>query len=758
MDRIIRGDQGSGQVGNSDGNRDGGLEQFPKDWGVSGMGELETCLPSTYQELVRTRLSEVSEKAKTLWNKAPLGESAEVKSVRAFHHWTVARITVKEQRSVEVAIRPYNNEILPKVTVESPDEVNPYSYDLFAGDQDEGEESLEVVGSAQVVSCDKCNRGKVSCDECHGAGKVSCEKCEGDGRLECPECVGGKVQGARGKKNCPRCKGIGDVDCPDCRDGIAKCPSCGGKGASLCPECKGHSRVIRFIRVKGKRVRIAEAEEVFSPSLSPMISLVNMAKVSVEMTPDEVISLSDVKHWISDDCDLAEESRFTPEIVAQLLECRELVRVEEKRLRNVGLSNILNINMFIDNLALAIHSSFNSFGFELDGQDILGASGHGYPLNLSDEVAISRLDSLSVSLGEEGCPEDDAMFAAVILTRTSKEKNTVFGRVASGPDDKLVAIWEKLVQSAPSISSGERIVRDYVRLFVRSWIGADYSNDGKGYFAFIGKQGVYSQGASPVIDAATLLVEEAREQLVSKVPNVEIVVDNVQRALSNLRIWPDSEALALLLTQLPKAKFSSRNKFRVLDVVNGRFDAMDAKRNAFLKIWTTPEKDEFDDDEDCQRKRDVEKELFIDWVHKVDTGRVNRNLVNAVRDQIESAKAMKTFLIVAGLLVAAIFAFVAFLSFSPVPESESTPVPEPTLLKTPPPAVVPVASPPSPDTDCGNASVPTPVGVSADRWSLYRCMGESEAEARWGLCLSRGKYTKTAGRGCPGEDKCCPPK
>lgn len=759
MDRIIRDGQGLGHDGNSAGNNNGGLEQFPKDWGISGIGELETCLPPKYDEFVRARLSEVSAKAEAIWKNAPLGESAEVKNVRALHHWTVARVTVKEERSVEVAVRPYKNEILPKVTVESPDEVDPYAYDLFADHQDEGEESLEVVGSAQVVSCDHCNKGKVPCDKCHGTGKVSCERCEGEGRLECSECVGGQVRGARGKKNCPRCKGRGDVDCPDCRDGKAKCTSCEGKGASSCPVCKGHSKVIRFIRVKGKRVRSAEVENILSPSLAPMVDMANLAQVSVIFDPHSAISLDDVKYWISDDCDLAEEARISPDLVASIHKCRELVRVEKKRLDNVGQPSVM-INLLITDLASNIYLAFTGIEIGLEGADYLRASGLGYPLELRGDAEVSRLDSLSVRLGEDDRPDDDAVFAAVILTKPLQGNDTSFGRFSDDPGDNLAALLSKLPPPVTSTSAGQRMVRNYVRIFVRSWIGVDYSYDGKEYFAFVGKRGIYSQGSSPIVDAATHLVEDARAQLSSEVTNSELIIEDVKRALSNLRLWPDAEALASFLTELPKAKISSGDKFRILDAVNGRFDAMDARRKAFLGILKTPEKDEYDTEEDCQIKREFEKELLLDWILKLDNGRVTRNLVNAVMEQVKSAVAIRNGLIGGGIVVAAILAFVAFVLINAGPESASPAAPEPALVNSPPPAVTvaPVIPPSQPDTDCGNVGVSTPVGVSADRWSLYRCIDESAAEGRWGLCLGRSKYTRTAGRGCPGKEMCCPPE
>jgi Zn-dependent protease with chaperone function len=43
-------------------------------------------------------------------------------------------------------------------------------------------------------------------------------------------------------------------------------------------------------------------------------------------------------------------------------------------------------------------------------------------------------------------------------------------------------------------------------------------------------------------------------------------------------------------------------------------------------------------------------------------------------------------------------------------------------------------------------------------WSGYRCMNRRRASARWRDCLARAKYTSVRGKGCPGEQRCCPPR
>lgn len=59
-------------------------------------------------------------------------------------------------------------------------------------------------------------------------------------------------------------------------------------------------------------------------------------------------------------------------------------------------------------------------------------------------------------------------------------------------------------------------------------------------------------------------------------------------------------------------------------------------------------------------------------------------------------------------------------------------------------------------SECGNADkVPRGKALIGD-WSSYRCMDQSQAGTRWASCLNRVEYSETAGRGCEGEQKCCP--
>jgi hypothetical protein len=62
--------------------------------------------------------------------------------------------------------------------------------------------------------------------------------------------------------------------------------------------------------------------------------------------------------------------------------------------------------------------------------------------------------------------------------------------------------------------------------------------------------------------------------------------------------------------------------------------------------------------------------------------------------------------------------------------------------------------PPTPEgtTDCGSTEHFPPKAHLRGLWKDYRC-DESNAPG----CLTRGEYTDTQGRGCPGSELCCPP-
>jgi hypothetical protein len=42
-------------------------------------------------------------------------------------------------------------------------------------------------------------------------------------------------------------------------------------------------------------------------------------------------------------------------------------------------------------------------------------------------------------------------------------------------------------------------------------------------------------------------------------------------------------------------------------------------------------------------------------------------------------------------------------------------------------------------------------------WNQYRCMARNAAGSRWASCVSRAEYSDQQGRGCEGDDMCCPP-
>jgi len=56
---------------------------------------------------------------------------------------------------------------------------------------------------------------------------------------------------------------------------------------------------------------------------------------------------------------------------------------------------------------------------------------------------------------------------------------------------------------------------------------------------------------------------------------------------------------------------------------------------------------------------------------------------------------------------------------------------------------------------CG-ASSAKPHQITTEAWSGYSCLTKAEAGDRWGGCLTRAKYTKKRGAGCPGAQRCCP--
>jgi hypothetical protein len=55
---------------------------------------------------------------------------------------------------------------------------------------------------------------------------------------------------------------------------------------------------------------------------------------------------------------------------------------------------------------------------------------------------------------------------------------------------------------------------------------------------------------------------------------------------------------------------------------------------------------------------------------------------------------------------------------------------------------------------CGD---PTALGASSrTNWTEWSCQTEGEVTA-WGACVARATYAADPGRGCPGDERCCPP-
>ncbi len=65
----------------------------------------------------------------------------------------------------------------------------------------------------------------------------------------------------------------------------------------------------------------------------------------------------------------------------------------------------------------------------------------------------------------------------------------------------------------------------------------------------------------------------------------------------------------------------------------------------------------------------------------------------------------------------------------------------------------PASRTPHSSTDCGTAPAPATV---RGNWSSYQCRPRSRARD-WSQCLPRTAYSSVEGRGCPGDERCCPP-
>ena len=730
---------------------------FPKDWNIIEVGDLETILPATYEKIVRERLSEVSQEAKPLWGRAPLGELVEVQQVRALHCWTAARITVREERTVEDAFIPYQNERLPKTTVETPSEVDPGGYRFFAGDEDEGEESIDVPGSARVVTCHHCDRGKVECEECHGAGRVTCDECDGGGRLPCPECMDGEVQGARGYKKCPRCRGLGNVDCPSCKDGKSKCLACGGKGTTQCPTCDGRGKAIQVLRVRAKRTRTLLVEEDASPALDAIIEQLKISAIDGKIDSNNVVSIEQLKAWITPgflvDDDSFEDMGMEEDIQAAIRMLREKIRAQKKRMDSAGLPSISDeyVQSLAGRFASIVQNNLN-LTIQLPGYAHFRLSGDGYPLPpFRDELQLSRQDALGVRPDDEARSEDDAWFASVVATKTlqgATAPERPFPKRLSG---KLVSALGRFVRTVPSSATKGQVIRDRLVVFVRSWIAADYRYSDKSYTAILGREGTYAPDASPVSDEATVLVEAARRAIAAEPPDGGTAASSVEQALSNTLIFPDPEALASLVTQVPKSKLKAAEKLNILGVIQKRLDLMSERREKFHALFL--------------KSGERDQSLMFEGTLKFNTGRVTRDLVGAARQQVESAVAMRRTLIGTGVIVALVAVLVAVYFIVPARRGPEVPPASPAASPVQPQAPAPSrtegassAQAPS-DTACGHyADKGVPAGLTREEWTGYRCLTRDEAGSRWSRCLNRKDYTGVTGKGCPGDARCCPSK
>jgi hypothetical protein len=57
---------------------------------------------------------------------------------------------------------------------------------------------------------------------------------------------------------------------------------------------------------------------------------------------------------------------------------------------------------------------------------------------------------------------------------------------------------------------------------------------------------------------------------------------------------------------------------------------------------------------------------------------------------------------------------------------------------------------------CGDGSIAGAFASPPD-WPAWSCRSRVAAGERWGACLRREAYSSEAGRGCPGNQRCCPP-
>ena len=96
---------------------------------------------------------------------------------------------------------------------------------------------------------------------------------------------------------------------------------------------------------------------------------------------------------------------------------------------------------------------------------------------------------------------------------------------------------------------------------------------------------------------------------------------------------------------------------------------------------------------------------------------------------------------------------VAFLSTVTVPSRGSTAA-APSTERVPA-VIAPIA--PASGSLCGTAGAPAGIPLRTS-WDRYSCQSRAAVtSARWRTCLRRADYTPEEGRGCPGDERCCPP-
>ena len=595
-------------------------------------GGLAAAVPEDAERLARDALDRISDAHSGMWAHAKLSSLATISSLRVLNAWSIARVTVRERRWVEDTFVAYRNERLPRLTIKSADEVDPAAYTFFDDDQDEGEEQQDVTGSARLVSCHECKRGKLPCESCDGVGKEDCDFCDGVGRDECHDCLGGgRVPGERGMKNCPHCSGKGSVSCELCRRGKIKCSTCEGTGKADCSTCEGRGKAIQVLRVRAERVRFENQDE---RSHSDLASLLSMLKC------DRFVSSDESELGVGGGRLAVGGERVAIDENGALTASGE-ERVERETTRALcGLTETVDILRQLDSIAfegsdteltvLHEHARQVYRGIvrlvNADGLPVLPAE-FGFP-DLAPGITFIKREYLGVpSLRLMG---DDSVDSA---TSWLGGAEVLHGDVPvpSGvlaPEVLASALGEIATElaSADSPLPGEgEIVRDYVAVFGRAWLCVDFDYDATTYRAFLGRKNAYCPSGSPIADEPTRLVAEARR--LAEQEDGEAALAAIRRALAHELLWPDSEHLAMFLTALPKLPIERGSKLAILDA------ALEAR----IRRASNPHP-------------------FFEWK----PGRVGAPLINSVRVAVNApVQRLAIAVVVAVLLIGAALAYLA---------------------------------------------------------------------------------------------------